>query len=132
MKEAIRNMTEEQREVYFNPPEELRMQRAQAFKRNVYDPYVRGDKVFIKNVLRLDEGETLSQNDFLMRYLLDYSSITPLEALTAFGCMRLSARVANLRDDGIPIDTEIHDGKKKYAIYRLTDEEEGGENDGEQ
>ena len=68
--------------------------------------------------------EDQTQCEFLLQYLQKFGSITPLEALNAFGCFRLSARVADLRADGHVINTEIHKGKKNYAIYRLE------ENDG--
>ncbi len=66
-----------------------------------------------------DNADAYTQCEFLLQYLQTFDSITPLEALTAFGCLRLSARVADLRADGYNITTEIHKGKKNYAIYRL-------------
>ena len=60
-----------------------------------------------------------------LEYVQKFDSITPLEALTAFGCLRLSARIADLRADGHNITTEIHKGKKNYAIYRLEDDING-------
>ena len=66
-----------------------------------------------------------TQCEMALEYLQKFDSITPLEALTAFGCLRLSARIADLRDDGHDITTEIHKGKKNYAIYRLEDDING-------
>lgn len=71
-----------------------------------------------------DEKKT--QVEMTLEYLEKYGEITPLEALTAYGCFRLGARIADLRADGHNIVTEINKGKKNYAIYRL----EG--NDGKQ
>ena len=46
--------------------------------------------------------------------------ITPIEALQNYGCFRLAARVADLRDQGHQIATDIiQDGDKRYASYRL-------------
>lgn len=70
--------------------------------------------------------EDLSQNDMALDYLILFGSITPIEALEAFGCLRLSARVADLRKRGYPITTRIAQGKKPYAIYELANME--GEN----
>ena len=49
--------------------------------------------------------------------------ITPLQALEKWGCMRLSARIEELRKAGYPIVTEIaKQNGKKFARYRM----EGG------
>lgn len=72
-----------------------------------------------------DSADDHTQCEFLLQYLQKFDSITPLEALTAFGCLRLSARIADLRADGHNISTEIHKGKKNYAIYTLEDEQNG-------
>ena len=69
--------------------------------------------------------ETKTQCEMALEYLQKFESITPIEALNAFGCFRLSARIADLRADGHSITTEIHKGKKNYAIYRLGDETNG-------
>ena len=48
-------------------------------------------------------------------------SITPLEALPRYGCMRLAAVIHKLRQDGHKIVTEMvetPDGKR-YARYRM-------------
>lgn len=66
-----------------------------------------------------------TQCEMALEYVQKFDSITPLEALTAFGCLRLSARIADLRADGHNITTEIHKGRKNYAIYRLEDEING-------
>ena len=72
-----------------------------------------------------DKVDDHTQCEFLLQYLQKFDSITPLEALTAFGCFRLSARIADLRADGHVITTEIKRGKKNYAIYKLEDEQNG-------
>ena len=46
--------------------------------------------------------------------------LTPIEALSAYGVMRLAARVAELRERGHAISTEkLKAGGKQYARYRL-------------
>ena len=96
---------------YYNPTLELRMQRATAYKKNVYAPACADAKKGIR--------KEPTQEECLLQYLKWYASITPLEALSAFGCFRLSARIADLRSKGYPITTEISEGEKKFAIYRL-------------
>ena len=62
----------------------------------------------------------ISQDVLTMQYLRENGSITPLEALTAFGCLRLAAVIFRLRKVGAEIDTYmIEDGKKRYAKYVL-------------
>lgn len=59
-----------------------------------------------------------SQKQAVLSHLKEYGSITPLEALKLYGCLRLGARISDLRDEGYEITTDIAEGKR-YAIYRL-------------
>ena len=70
-------------------------------------------------------NEKSTQYEMCAKYLEMHGEITPLEALEAFGCFRLSAIIFVLRNCGWKIRTDINDGKKKYAVYVL--EEEGDE-----
>jgi hypothetical protein len=53
--------------------------------------------------------------------------ITPLEALKDHGCLRLAARIEELRSDGHTIVTEMvsHNGKK-FGQYVLIKEKQNG------
>lgn len=64
-----------------------------------------------------------TQKDMCLEYLELYGSITPLEALSAFNCFRLSAVIFELREDGNNIKTDINAGEKKFAIYTLIRDE---------
>ena len=56
----------------------------------------------------------------ILDYLRRHGSITQLEALTRLGCMRLGARIWDLKRDGIRIDSAVEkDGEKHYARYYL-------------
>ena len=66
--------------------------------------------------------EKRTQCEYLAEYLDMYGSITPLEALTAFGCFRLGARIADLRADGYRIRTDINKDGKRFAIYSVEEE----------
>lgn len=65
-----------------------------------------------------------SQKIKILRWMQNKGSITPQDALT-FGCMRLAARIKDLRDDGADIITNTMeytdtDGKTtRFASYRL-------------
>lgn len=67
---------------------------------------------------------TNSQNRKVLRWMKERGSITPQDALT-FGCMRLAARIKDLRDGGTDIITDTMeytdtDGKTtRFASYRL-------------
>lgn len=60
--------------------------------------------------------------------------ISPVEALTLFGCFRLAARIGELRNDGHNITTKIcrDVNGRRYARYYLeeTDAEETGLQEG--
>ena len=68
-----------------------------------------------------NESHTESQNQRILSYLQDGYSITAMSALKKFGCLRLAARVANLRAKHEIITDMIDDpkSKKRYASYRL-------------
>jgi len=56
----------------------------------------------------------------LEAWLLKGKTITALQALNKWGCMRLSARINELRNDGFPILTDsIKQNGKIFARYRL-------------
>ena len=90
---------------------------------NTADRFVNADE-FEKT--RFNKNKT--QKDMCLEYLEEYGSITPLEALSAFGCFRLSAVIFELREEGYVIRTDINEGEKKFAVYTLM--REGVEYDG--
>ena len=63
-----------------------------------------------------------SQNNLILAHLQSGKSLTSLEAMTLFGCMRLGSRIHDLREAGHQIDTtNYHDEKidKRYAKYTI-------------
>ena len=66
-----------------------------------------------------------TQKELILEYMELNGSITPLEAEKYIGCMRLGARIWDLKHDGYNIVSEIvevqtrHGGKAKVAQYRL-------------
>lgn len=62
----------------------------------------------------------MNQKQQIAKYLSKGKSITPMDALKKFGCFRLAARIADLRNEGINIATKIVTKEgKSYASYRL-------------
>jgi len=71
-------------------------------------------------------SKNITQNDKILRYLETHKKgITPMDALQKFGCFRLSARIADLKEAGFNIYRELEvkeyeDGStKRYARYFL-------------
>jgi hypothetical protein len=67
----------------------------------------------------------MSQTDQILNYLKAGKAITPLGAIERFGCMRLAARVRDLRDMGIDVKRRMIPVVNRYgkevmvAEYRL-------------
>lgn len=51
----------------------------------------------------LNIPECASQNDKIRAWLLDGRSITSWQAIMMFGCTRLSARIHDLREQGLDV-----------------------------
>jgi hypothetical protein len=63
---------------------------------------------------------TKSTNQKIREWLEKGRSITPLQALQKWGCMRLGARINDLRNEGWHIITEtVKKDGKRYAKYQL-------------
>ena len=63
---------------------------------------------------------TDNQKYQVLNYLQQGKTITPLEALDKFGCMRLASRINELRYEGYDINTILKsDGEKRWAEYQL-------------
>ena len=60
----------------------------------------------------------MSQSNEILEALKHGDRLTPLDALNRFGCMRLAARISDLKAKGNTIHTRtIKDGQKSYAEY---------------
>lgn len=62
-----------------------------------------------------------TQEDAILKHLQKGKTITPLEALTLYGCLRLGARIWDLRKKNHHIDMSIveTDTGKHVAQYRM-------------
>lgn len=67
----------------------------------------------------------MTQCERIIRHLRDHGSITPMEAISEYGCMRLAARIADLKMQGFNIKTAKGKGENRYgepttfAVYYL-------------
>ena len=66
-----------------------------------------------------------NQCNKILDYIEREGSITPLDALREFGCMRLASRITDLKKAGFVISKEMETAKNRdgepvrYARYRL-------------
>lgn len=71
------------------------------------------------------EDLSSSQKKNILKYMIQYGSITTMKAYEKFGCTRISARIFDLKQLGIGIETEMVYKKKPdgeyvhYGVYRL-------------
>lgn len=67
----------------------------------------------------------MTQCERVLKYLDDFGSINPLQAMADLGVMRLAARVSDLKKDGYPISRRMVAAKNRYgeticfAEYRM-------------
>lgn len=70
----------------------------------------------------------MTQCERVLKYMQDFGSINPLQAIVDLGVMRLAARVSDLKECGYPISRKMVAAKNRYgetvcfAEYRLTEE----------
>ena len=57
----------------------------------------------------------MTQCDRILRHLQDYGSITALDALRDYGCMRLGARIHDLKAMGYDIRTTSETARNRYG-----------------
>lgn len=72
-------------------------------------------------------GQVMQQGKAILQYLLAGNTITSLEALKLFGCLRLSGRIYDLKKAGYEIDMELIDvgNGKHVASYKLSSVRKG-------
>ena len=71
----------------------------------------------------------MKQAERVLKYMRDFGSIAQLEAIRDISCMRLGARIFDLKREGYGIKKEMETSKNRYgedtsyARYRLVDDE---------
>jgi hypothetical protein len=62
----------------------------------------------------------MTQTEMIRAHLQSGRDLSPIDALNHYGCFRLAARIKELRNQGLPIQTltEQRNGKA-WAKYRL-------------
>lgn len=71
--------------------------------------------------INLNEKESRTQCNMIADYLQNGYSITSLEALEKFGCLRLASRICDLKEHGLNIGKKIITlpNKKRVCEYFL-------------
>lgn len=57
----------------------------------------------------------MTQSERIMQYLRENGSITQIDALREFGCMRLASRISDLKAAGFPIKRTMESAKNRYG-----------------
>ena len=71
----------------------------------------------------------MTQKEMILKWMQTFGEITPIDALRDIGCLRLAARISDLRRDGYAIKSRIVSDKGRlgntvhYAAYRLEEVE---------
>lgn len=72
-----------------------------------------------------EKEQRLTQCMKIVKYMNDFGSITPVQAMKDMGVMRLAARISDLEAEGWQIEHERETGENRYgekttyARYRL-------------
>lgn len=72
----------------------------------------------------------MTQCEKVLRHLREFGTITPMDAIREYGCLRLGARICDLRRDGHQIKSKIVTGRNRfgevthYAEYSMEDSDE--------
>lgn len=77
------------------------------------------------NEQKMAAAEKRSQKLKILEYLKEGGELTALKALNLFGCLRLAARIADIREMGYEIQRdwmETTDGTR-VAVYTMRQEE---------
>ena len=78
------------------------------------------------HVVMQKENE-MTQCEKILKYIKEQGSITPLDAMREFSCMRLASRITDLKKAGYKINSEMVTSKNKYgenvryAMYTLSE-----------
>lgn len=59
--------------------------------------------------------EKVTQCDKILAYIREHGSITPLDALREFGCMRLASRMSDLKGRGYAVKSTMETSKNQHG-----------------
>lgn len=62
-----------------------------------------------------DREQRLTQSMKIIKYMMDFGSITPIQAMQDLGVMRLAARISDIEAEGWEIIHERETGRNRYG-----------------
>ena len=62
-----------------------------------------------------EKEQRLTQSMKILKYMMDFGSITPVEAMKELGVMRLAARINDLERQGFEIEHERTSGPNRFG-----------------
>lgn len=71
----------------------------------------------------------MNQREMILRFMTEYGSITPVDAMREFGCMRLASRISEIRKDGYDVRKVLEKNVNRfgdtvrYARYSFVEKE---------
>ena len=75
----------------------------------------------------MQKENEMTQCEKILKYIEEQGSITPLDAMREFSCMRLASRITDLKKAGYKINSKMVTSKNKYgenvryAMYTLSE-----------
>ena len=78
----------------------------------------------MKDNVNPNEKTSRSQASMILDHMMQGNRITGIDALNLFGCFRLPARIADLKEDGWPVRSEFvttPSGKRVKSYFLPTD-----------
>ena len=57
----------------------------------------------------------MTQRDRIYKYMIDFGSITPAEAVADIGCYKLATRISEMIRDGMKIRKTVEHGNNRYG-----------------
>ena len=58
-----------------------------------------------------------TQCEKILKYIKENGSITQIDALREFGCMRLASRISDLKRQGVPVRRTMETSKNRYGEF---------------
>ena len=78
----------------------------------------------MKDNVNLNERTSRSQASMILDHMIQGNRITGIDALTLYGCFRLPARIADIKEDGWPVQSEFvttPSGKRVKSYFLVTE-----------
>ena len=57
----------------------------------------------------------MTQHNLIVNYILDFGSISPMEAFSDLGVTKLATRISEMRKRGMVFDSEWEERKNRYG-----------------